>query len=87
MWIKFLTILSVLVSGSAYASAQCRALKEAGGHKFLCSDGSIQKVSLLGGQIVIKTYNPETKSWSESRFPASEGISLDTVNISVRQGG
>lgn len=78
---------AVLSLGSLHAEASCRGVNEGDIRKFVCSDGTIQNISLVDGQIVIKTYNPETKSWSENRFPAADGITLDTVSISVRQGG
>ncbi|MBM3383230.1 MAG: hypothetical protein FJY29_12465 [Betaproteobacteria bacterium] len=86
MWMK-LFMVAVVSLGSAYAEASCRGLNEGNIRKFVCSDGTVQNISLVDGQIVIKTYNPETKTWSESRFPAADGITLDTVSISVRQGG
>jgi hypothetical protein len=86
MLLKFFSV-AVLVVGSAYAEASCNAVNERDARKFVCADGTIQSIVLVDGQVVIRTYSPETKTWSESRFPAADGISIDTVSISVRQGG
>ncbi len=90
MWSKLFTAavaLFLVVFVSAQAEASCRGISEGDIKKFVCSDGTIQNISMANGFIIVRTYNPESKTWSEARFPAADGVNLETVSISVQQGG
>lgn len=89
MWSKLFTaaVAVLVVIVSAQAEANCRGISEGDIKKFVCSDGTIQNISMANGFIIVRTYNPESKTWSEARFPAADGVNLETVSISVQQGG
>lgn len=86
MWAKFLAVLT-LAAFSFQAEANCIAKNEGQFRKFVCADGTIQKIAIQDGQVVILTFSPETKKWSESSFPAPYGTTLDALSVSLNQGG
>lgn len=86
MWLKFFVMLS-LAGVSLQAYGQCREANEGLTKKFVCADGTVQKVTIVDKQVVVFTYSPETKSWSETRFPAPDGATNWNTRISVREGG
>ena len=70
---------------SLQAEANCFSRIEGKFKRFVCSDGTVQKVSIENEQIVVKTYSPESRKWSEVRFPAPVGATVDTVNVSFQE--
>lgn len=82
-----LLTFAVTVVASFNAFAACKQTASTQEKKFLCSDGTIQLISLEDQHVVIKTFNPETQSWSEQRFPAIEGLSLDQVSVAIQSNG
>jgi hypothetical protein len=75
--------LLIAFSGLAEASGACKQHNSDNQKQFSCADGTIKKISVDNEQLVIKTYHPESKSWTEDRFPVSSGLSLDSMNLSV----
>jgi hypothetical protein len=70
-------------SGVAQAQQSCKLFNFVHEKQFNCSDGTIKKISILNEQLIVRTFNPETKVWNESRYPVAPGVSLDSINVSV----
>lgn len=89
-----IVIRSILVAVAAVAAltshgafASCQQTRTDTGKRFVCADGTIQLIALQSEHVVIRTYNPDTKSWSEQRFPAIDGLTLDQVSIAIQSSG
>lgn len=85
-WLRF--TISLLfgitsLSGEAEAQQSCKVFNLGYERQFNCSDGTIKKISIMNEQLVVRTFNPESKAWNESRFPIVAGMTLDSINISV----
>lgn len=84
MRVWFLAAVAVVSLAAGQAHAGCRSLPDVHGKKFVCDDGTVQHISLEQSEVVIKTFNPESRSWSEQRFPAIDGLSLEQVSVAVQ---
>jgi len=85
-----ITVVAVAAVTACFAFdalAACQQTHSDAGKRFVCADGTIQLIALHDQQVVIRTYNPDTKSWSEQRFPAIDGLTLDQVNIAIQSSG
>lgn len=75
--------LLVLSLFAQTAEANCKVFNVGYSKQFKCPDGSVQSIELIKEQLIVRTFNPETKSWSEQRFAVAPEMTLDNVNISV----
>lgn len=76
-----ITALSMIIP--AMAEANCTEVRLRNERQFRCPDGTVQSVMLVQEQLIIRTFNPEDKKWSETRTPAPMGVSIDALNVSV----
>lgn len=85
------TLFRVAIVAFSFAAfdayAACQQTQSLEGKKFVCADGTVQLIALRGEEVVIKTYSPESRSWSEQRFPAIDGVSLEQISIAVQSSG
>lgn len=87
MRVLLFLVVTVVSHAAGQAHASCRATPVVEGKKFVCADGTIQLISLEQSEVIIKTFNPESRSWSEQRFPAIDGLSLEQVSVAVQASG
>jgi hypothetical protein len=84
----FAVVVAVVISLKAGESfATCQQTRSETGRKFVCADGTIQLIELRAHKVFIRTYNPDTKSWSEQTFPAIDGLTLDQVSVAIQSSG
>lgn len=81
-WWLALTLF-VVSSFAQTAEANCKVFNVGYSKQFKCPDGSVQSIEIIKQQLIVRTFNPETKSWSEQRFNVAPEMTLDNVNISV----
>ncbi|MEN9809016.1 MAG: hypothetical protein RLZZ488_583 [Pseudomonadota bacterium] len=78
-----IALFMMFASGSAQAREACKEFNLRYERQYNCPDGSIKKIEVASQQLIVRTFHPETKQWTEERFRVSEGITLDSINVSV----